>query len=174
MKKALTGAVLATVTLVTGCHVNNPGPSADELRQQLSALPTLEETKIQLRMVFDQIARAADAIAPGASWRLGDNESTAGCPGEYDKLGAQLYYPPMRVGTDIALSGEQWNQIEAAARAAAATVGATTAALLANQPGHHDVSFTGPGGIEIELAYQGNLVISGSTGCRLPAATRGQ
>lgn len=172
MKKRV-WAALAAVTLATGCHVNSsPGPSADEARQHLSTLPSLEETKVQLQMVFDQIARAADQIAPGGRWRLGDNQSTGGCPGEYDKVGAQLYYPPMRVGEGFALTGEQWSQIEAAARSAAAGVGATTATLMANQPDHHDVSFSGPGGIEIEVAYQGNLVISGSTGCRLPVAAR--
>ncbi|WP_367141374.1 LppA family lipoprotein [Mycobacterium sp.] len=32
----------------------------------------------------------------------------------------------------------------------------------------HDVRFYGPTGISIGVGYRGNLVVSGSTGCRLP------
>ena len=70
------------------------------------------------------------------------------------------------------VSEQQWAQIEAAARAAAAKVDATTAQLMKSGPGNHDVWFLGPGGSAVKIAYQVNLVISGYTGCRLPEEDR--
>jgi Lipoprotein confined to pathogenic Mycobacterium len=47
-------------------------------------------------------------------------------------------------------------------------IGATDIQVMKNQPGNHDVWLSGPAGIFIKVGYQGNLVVSGYTGCRLP------
>ncbi|OBB34779.1 LppA family lipoprotein [Mycobacterium sp. 852002-51961_SCH5331710] len=55
-----------------------------------------------------------------------------------------------------------------AAKESAQKIGATDMQVMQDQPGNHDVWFSGPGGIFIKIGYRGNLVVSGYTGCRLP------
>lgn len=158
---------LMTLTL-TGCHVENKqAPQADP-QQQLAQRPSLEATQAQLQGAFDQIATAVDALVPGIAWEDGGNETSMGCFEPYDETAGRIYFMPNRIAPGIPLTSEQWASIETAARAAAAGIGATTVQVMADSPTHHDISFSSPDGIEMEVGWQGSVLIAGSTGCRLP------
>lgn len=165
-------AVLAALAgLVGGCTTTPPGDptpaGSTEIRVTLLALPSLEDTK-----AIDEIATAATAIVPGPGFTDYHGESGLTCDGPYAGTGARGRYLPNRVGEGAPVFEQQWVRVEDAARAAAATVEASTVQLVKNAPGDHDVWFLGPGGSSIKLAYQVNLVISGYTGCRLPEEDR--
>ena len=54
------------------------------------------------------------------------------------------------------------------AKDGAAKLGATDVQVMQDQPGKHDVWFSGPAGVFIKFSYKGNMVVSGYTRCRLP------
>ena len=79
---------------------------------------------------------------------------------------------PDRVAANVAVSEAEWAQIFQIAKDASAKVGATEIQAMHDEPGHHAAGFYGPAGLFIKVGYQGNLGISGYTGCRLPQAQK--
>lgn len=174
-----TGAALAALALtLTGCQVRGEyEKSSSETTamalEELKGLPSLEDTKAAVRRAVDQIAAEGSRIVPGARWEDLHGDTSDNCERPYDQTGGGRYYLPDKVAQNLAVSEDQWRQFEAAARQAAKAAGAPTAMLMHNAPGDHDVSFIGPAGMSITIGYQGNLAISGYTGCRLLASKLG-
>ena len=165
---ALCAALLLTATGCTMTHPGSPQPTASaDINDQLMAWPSLEETKRQLEGVVDEISTVASTIVPGLTFGDFHGESGLKCDGPYADTAARGRYLPDRAGEDATVSEEQWAKVLDVAKAAAAKVGAMDVQVMKDNPGDHDVWFTGPGGIAIKLSSRVNLVISGYTGCRL-------
>jgi hypothetical protein len=133
----------------------------------LATLPTLEQTRKDLKSATDAIIKEAKKIAPGLRWRDLDVESATSCDPPFEDSPGRAVYLPNRVGDGAVVSEKQWAKIEGAARAAAGKIGAKGFEAVKAAPGDHDVWLLGPARMSIKLAYQRNLVISAYTGCRL-------
>lgn len=149
---------------------NEPTPpsATAQALQQLQALPSLEDTKAQVLAAMDEITTAAGALIPSIKWETLDAGTTGNCERPYDRSDGQRIFLPDRVAPKVAVSEKNWATIAHLAKNSAAKIGATDIQVLQDQPANHDVWYSGPTGIFIKISYQGNLVVSGYTGCRLP------
>lgn len=169
----LRAATLAALLAVTGCHVDKPyeptPPSvAGQALQQLKALPSLEDTTAQVQAAMDEITAAASTMIPSIKWETLHEGTTGNCEHPYEQTDGQRYFLPDRVAENIAVSEASWSAIVQVAKESAAKIGAVDVQVMKDEPANHDVWFSGPTGIFIKMAYRGNLVVSGYTGCRLP------
>ncbi len=175
-------APAALAVALTGCGMpssDKPGsnkrtsPETTAMAlEQLQGLPSLEDTTAAVRAAVDRIAAEAARVVPGLRWEDLHGESTDRCEHPYDQTAGQRTYLPDRVARNVAVSAQQWAQIEAAARRAAETAGAPTVQLLPHPPGSREINFVGQAGMSISVGYQGNLAISAYIGCRLPASEK--
>jgi len=169
-------AAVPAVAAGCGPAPNEPAPaspiSATPQPLSLESLPTLAQTRRDLKLATDEIIKAAQRIAPGLRWRDLDVESATSCDPPFDTTSGRAVYLPNRVGDGAPLSEKQWAKIEGAARAAAGKIGAKGFEAVRAAPGDHDVWLLGPARMSIKLAYQRNLVISAYTGCRLEGETK--
>lgn len=138
----------------------------------LKALPSLEETTTQLQTAVNEITSAAGRLLPAEHFEDLHGGTTDTCEPPYEQTDGQRFFLPDRVAAHVTVSEGDWATIFPAATAAAAKLGATDIHTMHDQPGNHDVGFYGPAGLFIKLGYQGNLGISGYTGCRLPAQAK--
>jgi hypothetical protein len=178
------GACVAAVALLaTGCQMENtakPSESASSVAShsaadalaQLKALPSLEDTKTQVQNAMTEITTAAAGVVPEIQWLSIHGEDTGNCESPYEQTDGKRLFLPDSVAEGARISEPQWTTILAAATASATKIGATEVQVMKDQPGNHDVWFSGPTGISIKVAYHGNLVVSGYTGCRLPQNKR--
>jgi hypothetical protein len=172
-RRLLCATVVATALAAAGCHVYQPNPhtppdqSAKAL-EELRALPSLEDTQAQVQAAMDEITTAASAAMPGALWVTDTNADTNTCEPPYDETDGKSYFLPNRIAENVTVSEQNWADILLVAKDSAAKIGATDVQVMKDQPGNHDVWFSGKTGIFIKVSYQGNLVVAGHTGCRLP------
>jgi hypothetical protein len=173
-RQALLSAVVVAIAITTtGCHVSQPNPptpstEATKALDQLKSLPSLEDTTTQVQAAIDEITAAASKVIPGIVWTTAGNEDTGNCEAPYEQTDGKRYFLPNRVADNVAVSEQQWNDLLQVAKDGAAKLGATDVQVMQDQPGKHDVWFSGPAGVFIKFSYKGNMVVSGYTGCRLP------
>ncbi len=165
--------VVAIAITTTGCHVSQPYPptpstEATKALDQLKSLPSLEDTRTQVQAAMDEITATASKVIPGIVWTTAGNEDTGNCETPYEQTDGKRYFLPNRVAESVAVSEQQWTDLLQVAKAAAAKLGATDVQAMQDQPGKHDIWFTGPAGVFIKFSYKVNMVVSGYTGCRLP------
>ncbi|MDA3662702.1 LppA family lipoprotein [Mycobacterium xenopi] len=150
-----------------------PPTEAAKALEELKSLPSFEDTKEQVQAAMNDITSAATNIIPSITWETPHEGSSENCQRQpYEQADARAYFLPDEVAVRVPVSESQWVQILQAAKEAAAKIGATNVQVMQNQPGNHDVWFSGPTGIFIKIGYRGNLVVSGYTGCRLPRDKR--
>lgn len=156
---------------MTGPYEPTPPTAADEAAHVLQSLPSLEETQRQVQQAVDVIKAAVGRIIPGVTWQSNTDASglRSQCPKPYDQSKGGYFTLPNEIAVRVPISESQWSQVQQAATEAAAKLEATEIQVMRNEPGFHDVGFYGPGGLFIKVGYHGNLVVSGDTGCRLPA-----
>ena len=167
---------LAAVALTTaGCHMTGPSdptPPSNTVKaaQVLQSLPSLEDTQNQVQAAVADIKTAVDRLIPAITWWTATEGSglRSDCMTPYEQSMGERFNLPDEVARNVEVSEEQWAKIQEAARAAAAPLEATEIQVMQDRPGFHDIGFYGPAGLFIKVAYHGNLVISGYTGCRLP------
>jgi hypothetical protein len=169
----LAAVVVAIAITTTGCHVSQPNPptpstEATKALDQLKTLPSLEDTTTQVQAAIDEITTAASKAIPGIVWTTAGNEDTGNCETPYEQTDGKRYFLPNRVAENVAVSEQQWTDLLRIAEGAASKLGATEVQVMQDQPGKHDVWFTGPAGVFVKFSYKGNMVVSGYTGCRLP------
>jgi Lipoprotein confined to pathogenic Mycobacterium len=170
---ALGLCVTALVVVATGCDTNDPAPPPiAQADRELNALPSLEKTKVDVQAAIDEITSAATEVIPGIVWAGATNAGEGNCEAPYEQTDGRRYFLPNQVAERVSLSERQWSELLQVAKDAAASLDATDEQVMQDQPGHHDVWFTGPAGLFIKFSYKGNLVVSGYTGCRLPEAKR--
>ena len=168
------GTVIVAIAITTtGCHVEQPytpAPStaASQASADLKSLPSFEDTKSQLLAAIDEITTATSQKIPDAVSETATNADSGSCPAPYDQSDGQSAYLPNRIAENIAVSEQQWTDLLEVAKTSAAKFGATDSQVMQDQPGKHNVWFSGPAGAFIKFSYKGNMVVSGYTGCRLP------
>lgn len=143
------GTCMAIALAATGCHVARPyeptpSTATSSALTDLKALPSFEDTQAQVQAAVNEIASAVTALIPASKFEDLHGGSTDRCEAPYEQTGGKRYFLPDRVA-------------------------ATDIQAMQDRPGHHDVGLYGPAGLFIRVGYQGNLGISGYTGCRLPA-----
>ena len=74
--------------------------------------------------------------------------------------------------SDVPIPDANWKQAYDIASQAAHTLGASTATVFKDAPNDHDVQFSGDTGTILRIGSQAAALITGSTGCRLPASKR--
>ncbi|WP_445169291.1 LppA family lipoprotein [Mycolicibacterium sp. Dal123E01] len=146
-----------------------PSTAATKALTDLKTLPSLQDTQTQVQGAVNEISSAVTALIPAAHFEDLHGGATDKCEQPYEQTGGKRYFLPDRVAANIAVSEADWDKILQAAKASAAKLGATDIQTMQDQPGNHNVGFYGPAGLFIKVGYQGNLGISGYTGCRLPA-----
>ena len=131
--------VAGLVLLATGCDMPDSDPdtsstSAVEVRAQLNALPSLEETRTQVQAAIDEVTAAASAQVPGLTWQSIHGETRGNCEGPFEKTdGKRLFLPDAVASTQ--LSDPQWESILGVARQSAARLGATDEQVMQRRPG---------------------------------------
>ncbi|MEX3757915.1 LppA family lipoprotein [Mycobacteroides abscessus] len=153
-------------------YAPTPPTEAAKALEELKTLPSLEDTKAQLEAAIKSIKDAIGAVIPETAWREQDNGAKANCSKPYDRSDGQSVYLPNSVAARVDISEQEWSAVLAATKGAAERIGAINSQVMQDKSGNHDVRFYGPAGIAIGIGYAGNLVISGYTGCRLPAAKK--
>lgn len=176
-RSPLSACAAALLVLATGCDVSDPylpTPSTEAVQalDQLESLPSLEGTKLQVQAAIDEITAAATDVIPGIVWMPATNAGEGNCEAPYEQTDGRRAFLPNQVAERVSVSEDQWKQLLQVTESAAAKLDATDVQVMQDQPGHHDVWFTGPAGVFIKFSYKGNMVVSGYTGCRLPEGKR--
>ncbi|BAX97331.1 hypothetical protein MSTE_02015 [Mycobacteroides stephanolepidis] len=154
-------------------YAPTPPTEAAKALEELKNLPSLEDTKAQLREAIETITTAVSKIiSTGSTWSDQGNEDVAGCDKPYDQSDGQSWYAPNAIANDVAVSEDEWPKILEVTKTAAAKLGATEPHVFQDKRGNHDVRFYGPAGLSVNVGYAGNLSVGGYTGCRLPAAKK--
>lgn len=166
-----------TALAATGCHVNNPYQPTDptqasQAATSLNSLPTLEDTQAALKAAIEDVGQRISAIDPTAappvafSWRHA--ESRTGCTPPYEQSPGKEILMPSYI-SEVPLAERNWPRALDIAKAAAATLGATNATVFKDEPNNHDVQFSSDTGTTFRFGSQAAVLITGGTGCRLPA-----
>ncbi|MBF6062823.1 hypothetical protein IU500_13420 [Nocardia terpenica] len=141
-----------------------------EAAQKLLQRPSLEEATAQMQSIVEQIAAVASDLIPGMKWEWVDERSRHDCPKPYDQTDGQAMSLPNYWARNTPIPDDQWPQFIARVRPIAATVGAIAPETMQDKPGAHDLWFyNNDDGTTIKIASDKATVISGRTGCRLPA-----
>ncbi|MGY4709207.1 LppA family lipoprotein [Mycolicibacterium sp. CBM1] len=165
--------VLALIVATTGCHVEQPyaptpSTAAGQALDELKSLPPFEATKAQLEDALTKITTLATQYVPGVVWQSADNAEGSSCSAPYEQTGGKAAYLANRVAENVTVSESDWERLLDIVKNAATAVGAAEVQVMQDQPGRHDVWFTGPAGMFVKFSYKGNMVVSAYTGCRLP------
>lgn len=141
--------------------------AASQALDELKSLPSFDAARAQLEDAITKITTAATQQVPGTVWKTADNADSGTCPAPYDQTGGKSAYLPNRIAENVTVSEQDWATLLETAKAAATAVGATDVKVMQDEPGKHDVWFSGPGGAFLKFSYKGNMVVSAYTGCRL-------
>ena len=171
----VTAITIAIIT--TGCHVEQPDPptppsQATQALDELKSLPSLEDTVKQVQNAIDEITTAASKTVPDIVWETAPNADAGNCEAPYEQTDGKRNFLPNRVAQNVIISEQAWASLLQVAKDTAARLGATDVQVMQDEPGKHDVWFTGPTGLFIKFSYKGNMVVSGYTGCRLPQSKK--
>lgn len=140
-----------------------------ELRSQ----PSLEETERLLNDTVGQIADAATGIVETLRWEQLRERSEGTCGHDYrDTGGLKVFMPNIRA--DQPVPEKDWPRVLKVARDIARQAGITEMQVLSDVPGNRNVWLYGENGNAITIGYRGATVVSGRTGCRLPATDLAQ
>ncbi|MGW4478306.1 LppA family lipoprotein [Rhodococcus triatomae] len=174
----LFAALATTLTLLTtACGgldiMDNPyNHTDDEIARAAALLPTLpalEDTEAELTAAVLRIADAATAIAPELVWEQRRERRQIGCGGAFGKTdGLEIDLP--NYVSPIPIPDAAWPRVLQAARDILAPLGITELTVRVDRPGDHDVVVTSSDGRHVDLGSKVAALVSGRTGCRLPAA----
>jgi hypothetical protein len=153
---------------VSKSHQPTDPTKASQAATALTGLPTLEDTKTQVTSTIENVGQQISALAPPVrfTWRL--DESRGGCRPPYEQSQGQEILLAKYV-SDVPIPEQNWKQAYDVAAQAAGALGAATVTVFKDEPGNHDVQFSSDTGTTFRLGSQVAALITGSTGCRLPA-----
>jgi hypothetical protein len=167
------GCVSAIMLGATGCHVGNPYQPTDPIQASqaalaLQSLPTLEDAKAQVTAAVEHVGQQISALVPAVAYAWRHDESRGGCSPPYEQSEGQEILLASYV-SDVPIPEANWKQAYNIASAAADGLGATEVTVFKDAPDDHDVQFSSDTGTLLRLGSQKAALITGSTGCRLPA-----
>lgn len=141
-------------------------PNADP-DTRLRAKPSFEVAQDQYRRAVQDMATQVTGLVPGLSWQLKE-DSWRGCGGDFvHTAGVQAY---VYVTFSGPIPDDQWPAALQIVRDGAQRLGATGSGVLADNPGDHDVGFSGGDGLEIEFGTKAATILSAKSDCRLRQA----
>ena len=167
------GCAASNPLAATGCHVNNPyqptGPTqASHAASALNSRPSLEDMQTTMKTTIERVGQQISAAAPGVTFDWRRTASRAGCNPPYEHSDGKQILMPNYV-SEVPIPEQHWKQSYDIARQAASDLGATNVTVFKDNPNDHDVQFTGDTGTTLRLGSQVATLITGGTGCRLPA-----
>lgn len=134
----------------------------------LLSLPTLEDTKAQLLAAIERVGQQISALTPTVAFVWRHEESRVGCRPPYEQSEGQVIMLPSFV-SEVPIPEQDWKQAYQITAEAATALGAGSVTVFKDGPGDHDVQFSNDAGTILRLASQKAALVSGHTGCRLPA-----
>jgi len=167
----------AIVLATTGCHVTkNPyqptdPPDATKAVEQLKSLPSLEDTRAKLAATIEQVGQQISVIAVQVTWSWRREDSRGGCVAPFEQSQGQEILLASYV-SDVPIPEQHWQQARDVVAHAAEQLGLTSATVFKDAPNDHDVQFSSDSGTVLRLASQKAALLTGNTGCRLPAKER--
>jgi len=170
--------VVVAAMMLTGCGgvLDDPykatgGADTATAAAKLVPLPSLEETEARVRQAVLELGTYTSTLVPGLQWHWDGNRSPRGCGRPYDETqGSSVHLPDYLAFGPI--PDAAWPQALQRAKELAASLGATGGQGFKDQPGDHLARFYSPQGTVLSLGTAVNAIISGDTGCRLPAAVK--
>ncbi|MGE2833891.1 LppA family lipoprotein [Mycobacterium sp. SMC-4] len=166
-------AVLVFALIATGCRITDPyQPTAPDdaakAADTLTTLPSLEDTRTQVEAAIVTLGQQITAIAPTANWEWQREYSRAGCLPPFEQSDGEVILMPKYVSS-TPIREQHWQQAYDLAVEAAHSIGADNLTVFKDNPNDHDVQFTSDTGTTLRFGSQAAALITGSTGCRLPA-----
>lgn len=166
--------VMSFALAATGCHVKNPYQPTDPTQASnaatsLKSLPSLEDTQAQMKSVIEHVGQQISAVAPTVTFTWRRDDSRAGCSPPYEQSEGQEILLAKYV-SDVPIPEANWKQAYDLAAQAAHTLGAGTVTVFKDTPNNHDVQFSSDTGTILRIGSQAAALLTGSTGCRLPAS----
>lgn len=165
----------SAIALATaGCQLTKnpyqPTDAADTAKAaaELESLPSVEDTKSQMMGLIQRVGDQISALAPTVAFSWRSEPSRGGCAPPYDQTDGEEILLAKYV-SDVPVPEQNWKQVYAIAERAAASVGATGVTVFKDAPDDHDVLFAGDTGTVFRLGSRRAALLTGSTGCRLPA-----
>ena len=172
---ALVAVVVVLWALTTGCTSAQPLPEGPvDPRAELMARPSIEEMTARYQQMHARIRAEVDAVIGPRRWRQFQPSSRTPCgfdfPREYDARAFSLEDS----GFSANIADDRWPQVEGIVLAVAREYGFTDPAeLRINQPGRHQVGAVDRTlGANVSFGTQKVTIMSTSSGCHLPAASR--
>ncbi|KAA8939265.1 LppA family lipoprotein [Mycobacterium sp.] len=159
--------------VAVGCHATQRQHGEEErvspekvaaLENGLRSKPPLEAAQAQYRAAVTTMADAIAALVPGLTWRL-ETDSWNHCGGEYTGTNAKMAY--LMAGFSGPIPNDTWPQAVQIVQDGAKQFGATSIGVLKDKPGEHDVSVSGPGGVEFKLGTQVSSSLTAQSDCRI-------
>ncbi|MGH3643218.1 MAG: LppA family lipoprotein [Mycobacterium sp.] len=141
---------------------------ASQAAVSLTSLPSLEDTQASIKAAIEQVGQQISAIAPGVAFDWRRTASRAGCNPPYEQSDGKQILMPNYV-SEVPIPEQNWNQAYSIAKDAAAALGAATITVFKDAPNDHDVQFSDNSGTTLRLGSQVSALVTGGTGCRLPA-----
>ena len=141
---------------------------AGHAASSLNSLPSLEDTQTTMKATIEQVGQKISAIAPAVvfSWRRTTTRTECSPPYEQSD-GLQVRMP--NYVSEVPIPEQSWGQAYEIAKEAAATLGATTITVFKDAPNDHDVQVSNDTGTTLRVGSQAAALVTGGTGCRLPA-----
>lgn len=149
-------------------HQPTDPADATKAAGQLTSLPSLEDTRAQLAATIERVGQQISAIAVGVTWSWRREDSRGGCSAPFEQSNGQEILLASYV-SDVPIPEQNWPQARDAAAHAADQLGLTSVTVFKDAPNDHDVQFSGASGTVLRLASQKAALLTGNTGCRLPA-----
>jgi len=141
---------------------------ASQAATALHSLPALEDTQAQLTSTIEHVGQQISAIAPNVRFAWRRESHSVGCNPPYEQSEGRAILMPSYV-SDVPIPEQNWQQAYDIAAQAAGTLDATAVTVFQDEPDFHDVQFSSSTGTTLRLGSQKAALITGSTGCRLPA-----
>jgi len=172
-------APVALIALLgTGCQVQNSNKpvesssSATSPATSLQSLPSLEDTRNQIQGAIENLGQQLTALVPGIDWKWYQEDSGAGCSGTaYQGSDGQMILLRNYV-SNIPIPDDKWTQAMDLAQRTAQSLGVQSLTVFKDAPNDHDVQFSNDTGTTLRFGSRASVLITGGTGCRLPARLR--
>jgi len=136
--------------------------------EQLKSLPTLEDTRAKLVTTIEKVGQQISVVAVEVTWSWRREESRGGCMAPFEQSQGQEILLNSYV-SDVPIPDQHWQQAYDAVAGAARQLGLSGATVFKDAPNDHDVQFSSDSGMVLRLASQKAALLTGNTGCRLPA-----
>ncbi|WP_345495348.1 LppA family lipoprotein [Nocardia callitridis] len=136
--------------------------------EKMRKLPSVVDSERAVASIVQQIADAAETIAPELDWYPIANgaQGTLGCPSPYLETNG-VSRTTGSLTSAVPISDSDWPAVLSVARDIAGRNGLTSFTVRVDVAGRHDVVLHSPDdGNEIKLGTYKAALVNGSTGCR--------